>query len=138
MNPGFGGYVTVTQQPDNKWRRDLSFYNKAEYITVYVKRKEISFSQLSFLFLIKEKEQLSMEMYSDWTQKMAFLKIWATEWNIKSGPFLCLKFLLVIAYETLIKCHLCSLKFFDFQKLQQMWIIHFVKVVDITEFAVRG
>ncbi len=113
MNPGF---VTMTQQPDNKWRRDLSFYNKAGYITVYVKRKEISF-QLSFLFLIKEKEQLSMDMCSEWYQKMAFLKIWTTEGNIKSVPFLFLKLLLVIAYETLIKHQLCSLKFFDFQKL---------------------
>lgn len=82
MNPGFGGYVTMTGKPDNKWRRDLSFYNKTEYITVQVKRN-ISFSYLSFLFLIKEKEQLSMEIHhSEWSQKMVFLKIWTTEWNV--------------------------------------------------------
>lgn len=78
MNPGFGGYITMTGQPDNKWRRDSSFYNKADYITASIKRK-VSFSQPPFLFLIKEKEQLSVETHSEWSQEMAFVKIWTTE-----------------------------------------------------------
>lgn len=51
-----------------------------------------------------------MGALSQWSQEMAFLKIWTTEWNIKSGTFLFLKLLLVIAYETLIKLHLCSVR----------------------------
>lgn len=105
MNPGFWGYITMTGQPDNKWRRDSSFYNKAEYIIAHIKRK-VSFL---FLFPIKEKEQLSVETHSEWSQEMAFVKIWTTEWNIRSGLLLILTFLLVIAKETLIKLQLRSL-----------------------------
>lgn len=81
MNPGSGGYITMKGQRDNKWRRDSSFYNKAEYITACIKGK------VSFLLLIKEKEKLSAETRSAWSQEMAFVKIWTTEWNIKVGYF---------------------------------------------------
>lgn len=81
MNPGFRSDVTMTEQADNKRRGDSSFYNKAEYITASVKRK-LSFSQPSFLFLIKEKKRLPVEIHSRWFSKDVNCRMKYQKWAI--------------------------------------------------------